>query len=213
MHRRPLETRSKGWAKSIAAFLVRLRISPNGISAMSVAFGCLTFYLLAFPQPWPLWKVYLLAAVTIQLRLLCNMLDGMVAVEGGLQSPLGGLFNEVPDRLTDTLTLAGAGLACAHLPLGVELGLVASVIAMFTAYIRVLGASLGTTSAFHGPMAKPHRMAAMTGFLVLGSFEVANGGPGHMLLAALWLITVGSVVTCLRRLKVISAELNAMPQG
>ena len=57
----------------------------------------------------------------MQLRLLCNMLDGMVAVEGGKGSRTGEIYNEVPDRIADPLLLVPAGYAIG-LPYGVELG-------------------------------------------------------------------------------------------
>jgi len=40
---------------------------------------------------------------------VCNLLDGMVAIEGGLKTPAGELFNDVPDRISDPLILVGAG--------------------------------------------------------------------------------------------------------
>ena len=51
------------------------------------------------------------AAVLIQFRLLCNLFDGMVAVEGGLGTPSGILFNDFPDRIADPLILICAGYA------------------------------------------------------------------------------------------------------
>ena len=60
----------------------------------------------------PGWPVaYLAAAAAMQLRLLCNMLDGMVAVEGRRSSPNGVLFNEVPDRFEDSIFIVAFGYA------------------------------------------------------------------------------------------------------
>ena len=46
-----------------------------------------------------------------RLRLLANLLDGMVAIGRGIASPVGELFNEVPDRVSDTAVLLGLGVA------------------------------------------------------------------------------------------------------
>jgi phosphatidylglycerophosphate synthase len=73
-------------------------------------------------RPWGL----LLAAAAIQLRLLCNLLDGMLAVEGGLKTPLGELYNEIPDRLADVAILAGAGASARDLTVGLALGCAAA---------------------------------------------------------------------------------------
>jgi phosphatidylglycerophosphate synthase len=50
----------------------------------------------------------ILSICGIQLRLLCNLLDGMVAIEGGFKTKTGEIFNELPDRLSDALILIGA---------------------------------------------------------------------------------------------------------
>ena len=55
--------------------------------------------------------MFLAAAACIQLRLLCNLFDGMVAVEGGFKTKSGEIYNELPDRVADVLILAGAGYA------------------------------------------------------------------------------------------------------
>ena len=85
----------------------------------------------------------------------------MVAVEGGKKSAVGGIYNEFPDRLSDTLIIVGAGVAGASW-ISLTLGLLAALFAIFTAYTRVLGGAIGTDQYFTGPMAKQHRMAFLT---------------------------------------------------
>ena len=58
-------------------------------------------------RAWPL----LGAAVFIQLGLLANMLDGLIAVEGGRMTKTGELYNEIPDRIADVVFLGAAGYA------------------------------------------------------------------------------------------------------
>src|SRR5439155_22139852 len=98
----------------IERVLAKVRAQPNTISLLSVVFaglagGCLELTCVSAT----LWKIILFvaAAACIQLRLLCNLLDGMVAVEGGLKSESGEIYNELPDRIADTLVLVGAGYA------------------------------------------------------------------------------------------------------
>jgi phosphatidylglycerophosphate synthase len=88
--RRPLKSRQKRWAQALAVRLARTGITPNQISVASFV---------AAPRAG--------AAVGIQLRLLCNLLDGLVAVEGGKKTPAGELYNnDVPDRAADVALLA-----------------------------------------------------------------------------------------------------------
>jgi phosphatidylglycerophosphate synthase len=211
-NRRPLKSRGTVWAHRLAAVTARAGITPDAVSAASVGFALLGGLLLTFCVPGP-WQVAALlgAAACIQLRLLCNLLDGMVAVEHGKGGPLGPLWNEVPDRVADVLFLVGAGHAVAGFGLtwGVELGWAAALGAVLTAYVREFGRGLGLPGDFAGPMAKPHRMFALT-VACLGSLaEPLVGGHGHVLGAALAIIALGTVVTTARRLTHVANGVRA----
>jgi phosphatidylglycerophosphate synthase len=107
-NRRPIAARSNALIQKIAALLVRSGLSPNAISVISIAFAAAGAYaLLKLPAPWNAW----LCLAAIVLRLLCNLFDGMVAVEGGRQTPTGALYNEVPDRLADSAFIVALGIA------------------------------------------------------------------------------------------------------
>jgi hypothetical protein len=75
-NRRPIAARGSGWAQRLAAALARSAISPNQISVASVVFAAIGAALLVW---WPSAPGLLLCALCIQLRLVCNLLDGMVA--------------------------------------------------------------------------------------------------------------------------------------
>ncbi|MGH9423216.1 MAG: CDP-alcohol phosphatidyltransferase family protein, partial [Thermoanaerobaculia bacterium] len=114
MDRRPLKTRERGWAKALASILVRWRVRPNVISVFSLVFALgAGAMLIASRDAEGMNRVLLLiaAAACIQLRLLCNMLDGMVAVEGKMASKTGDIFNELPDRIADPLIIVPVGYA------------------------------------------------------------------------------------------------------
>src|SRR6185437_15410308 len=97
------------------------------------------------------------------------------------------------------LILVPAGYAVASLWYGPELGWSAALLAIFTAYVRMLGGASGLQQSFVGPMAKPHRMATLTIACVLSLFEGAFLRFGMVLWVALILINVGCVVTIWRR--------------
>ena len=97
-NRRPIASRSAEWAKASAAFLARTSVTPNQISAVSVVFAAVGAALLAF-KPDAIGLIGCAAAV--QARLVCNLLDGMVAIEGGKKSSVGSLYNEFPDRIAE----------------------------------------------------------------------------------------------------------------
>lgn len=209
MDRRPLKVRSAKWAHSSAAALASSGVTPNHISLQSVVFAilaCGAFYLSRTHQ------YYLIAAsLCVQLRLICNLLDGMVAVEHQQSSPNGELYNDVPDRFADVFIIVGAALAIPQSELfpirPLDLAWLAAVVAVITAYVRVLGRSLGTPSHFFGPMAKQHRMFLIT---VAALIEVplrSTDFAGLALYSTLVIISVGGLVTAFRRLDRISQNL------
>ncbi|MCB0421036.1 MAG: CDP-alcohol phosphatidyltransferase family protein [Bdellovibrionales bacterium] len=198
IERRPLKTRSTQWAQATARWLAQSGITPNQISLLSILMSLLSMVSFFYSHQNPL--LLLVAALFIQLRLACNLFDGMVAVEHHKKSRLGDIFNDAPDRLADVFIIMGAALASTPQPYAIHLGWAASILAVLTAYIRVLGSSLGTPSFFVGPMAKPHRMALLTVAAIcefvfkIGSFSLP------FLYWALIVMVVGTVVTNFRRL-------------
>lgn len=204
MNRRPLASRSSAIAIRLAERLSRGSVTPDQISASGIVAAALAAAaFLAAPDHPVAW---LSAAVLVQLRLVANLLDGMVAVEGGRGSALGPLWNEAPDRLEDTLILAGFGYA-ANAPV---LGLWAVITALLCAYVRVLGGAFGQPQTFIGPMAKQHRMAAITLGCVLGFGASILGTGARLPEIILWGIVAGAILTCVRRLGVIAANLRGL---
>ena len=210
--RRVLATRHAGWAKALAHALGRARVRPNSVSIASVGFALIAgvaFHIVPSLTPGRQATALLAAAAAIQLRLLCNMLDGMLAVEEGLKTRTGDVYNDLPDRVADVLILVGAGYSIRYLPAGAALGWAAAVVALFTAYVRLLGGSLGVTQHFIGPMAKQHRMFTLTLAALLSAVEAISGMPARAMPIALGTIVVGSVATAWRRTARIMRELEA----
>lgn len=201
--RRPISTRDTRWATATAGWLARRGIRPNAISLMSVVFAAgAGACLVGLGQAESILSRALLplgAAICIQLRLLCNLFDGMVAVEQNQRTKSGEIFNELPDRFADAFILAGAGYAAREPAWLVELGWVAAVLAIITAYVRSLGASVGAGQFFLGPMAKQHRMALMTGLCVSLAVTAAWSGQWGLIVAGLGVISLGCLITIARR--------------
>jgi phosphatidylglycerophosphate synthase len=211
--RRPLKTRGSSTVRRLAGGLATRGVAPNAISMLSVGFAAVTalcFVSLHATDADVLRAALLLAAAgTIQLRLLCNLLDGLVAIEGGRRSATGELFNELPDRVSDVVALVAAGYAVTWVGWAPELAWAAALAAVLTAYVRVLGGSLGLAQDFSGPLAKPHRMALLTAACAGSLAELAVGFEGRVLTVALGLVLAGSLITCGLRVRRIADALRA----
>jgi len=208
-NRRPLASRQTGWAHSITARLAKTAITPNQISigsmiAAAIAGAC--FWASGGADGAVRILLLLLAVVFCQLRLLCNLFDGMVAVEAGKHSADGAAWNEFPDRIADILILVGCG-AAAFNP---ALGWAAATFAVFTAYVRELGVANNLPADFSGPMAKQHRMFVLTIGAILAVFDPLWNEGSSVLLIALWIVAIGSVITGVRRLHRLLQAMNRM---
>jgi len=206
--RRPLKSRSTVWAQYFSRSLLRLGLRPNTVSLLSIVCAAMgggsALWAAQANTAWPFWFI---AAAGIQLRLFCNLMDGMLAVEGGLKSATGELYNEIPDRIADALILVPLGYAVGT-GWGIALGWASAAGAIMTAYVRALGASLSGKHDFCGPMAKPHRMFTATvgclGMMMLDLLHVA----WPLMLWTIAVINAGIVITLWRRVRHLATVLN-----
>ena len=207
--RRPIHFRQTHFASRAAVWLAKRGWRPNQISLLSLVFSvCAALSLIANPYCTGFYRslLFLFAALFILLRLLCNLFDGMIAIEGKQASRLGEIYNDLPDRPSDLLILVAVGYAIIETHQGVILGWVAAIFALMTAYVRLLGCVAGTKAYFIGPMAKQQRMVVMMAACILSALE---SGYSHVILSfSLWVIIVGSAITIVRRLQCIVRDLK-----
>jgi phosphatidylglycerophosphate synthase len=203
--RRPIAARAWGPSRALTAWLASRGASPDAISGWGMVAGFSAGLAFAATAWWPeaARALFLVAAVLAPLRLLANMLDGMVAVARGVASARGALWNEVPDRVSDTAVLAGMGVAAGS----AALGLGAALAAMLTAYVRATARAAGAPSDFSGPLAKQQRMAVA--IVVALACAALPGQAVPMLSWALWFILAGSLFTAGRRLVRAARALDA----
>ena len=141
---------------------------------------------------------------------LCNLLDGMLAVEQGLKSTTGDIFNDLPDRVADVahpgrrrirLRQPARRRRCSD---GRRRSRRSSP--------PTCGCSAGrsaSTQHFIGPMAKQHRMFTLTVATLLAAVERCSACRRGRLRIGLAIIVAGSVVTAVRRTRRIVREVEA----
>lgn len=202
--RRPIASRELAASRAAARWLAARGISPNAISVVGMCACVAAGVLVATTTSGPTARLaWLGVAILVQIRLLANMLDGMVAVESGRASRVGELYNEVPDRISDGAVFVGLAYAAG----GHEaLGWLAAFLAVFVAYVRVQARVAGAPQDYGGPMAKQHRMFVVTitalwCAIAPAAWRLDLDGEGAGVPAiALGFIALGSAVTAVRRL-------------
>lgn len=212
-NRRQLSSRKIPFFQSFAKKLVAWGLTPNQVSVASSLIAVLGGMAFASSPTAEGMAIRILliviGSIAIQFRLLCNMIDGLMAIEGGLKTPAGEIFNDFPDRVSDVALIMGAGVMAQQVnPLMLHIGWAASLLAVTTAYVRTLGSSISGKSDFSGPMAKQHRMF----FLTLGGLasigEIIFAVPAYSMGIILVLIALGSLMTVVRRLFRLSSSLQ-----
>ena len=212
MDRRPIATRNRKWAQAATVWLASRNVSPNAISIAGMCACMVAGIALAATSICDYRILWLVAALGAQLRLTANMLDGMVALASGRASKTGELYNEVPDRVSDAAVFIGAGFAWGG---NITLGYIATILSIFTAYIRATGKIAGTPNEFCGPMAKQHRMFVITLICLYAAFTprswqviTFNDSQIGLMTVGLVIIIAGCAITVIRRLSRIARMLK-----
>ncbi len=99
-----LRPRFIGYLEPVADVFVRLRITPNQISLLSLAAGMLCAVLFFERQ-------FLYGALALLLSAVFDLVDGSVARKTGAHTNFGAVFDWIVDKYVDALALLGIGLA------------------------------------------------------------------------------------------------------
>lgn len=192
--------RLQAWLNPLASGVARRGVSADALSLAAVILAAVGGGALALGAREP--AALLLVPVVAALRLVLNILDGMVA-RAAASGPhvLGEVWNEVADRAADGLFLVGLAAVPA---VGPWLGLGGLLTAMAASYVGLASKAAGGRRLYGGIMSKPGRMLV----LAVAAPVAFVTGDLSWLAAAGWLILVGSVVTIGQRLRTAISELD-----
>jgi len=147
--------------RPVCRTLARLGVSANQVTVLAMLLSFVVGLNFAvFPDAkWaalslPIW---------LFLRMALNAIDGMLAREHGMQSPLGGILNELSDVVSDAALYLPFALVAGISPLIVITVVVLAIVAEMTGVVAV---QIGASRRYDGPMGKSDR-AFVFGLLAL----------------------------------------------
>ena len=147
-----LKPKFQSLLRPLTASLARAGVTANQVTlaacVASVAVG--GFAAWRVPARWP----FLLVPVWMFLRMAFNAIDGMLAREFGQKSRLGAYLNELTDVVSDTALYFPFALVSPLSPFWTGLVIVLAVISEFAGS---LGATVGASRRYDGPMGKSDR--------------------------------------------------------
>jgi len=194
-----LKPASQALVRPLERLVVRTGVSADVLTLLAVPVAALGGVCLALSDagPWLLLAVPLLAA----LRLVLNLLDGMVARSTGSIHPMGEVWNELGDRLADSLFIGGL-VFVPRVDSWLALGAVAA--ALLASYAGITSRAAGASRQYGGVMSKPGRMVALG---IAAPVAFVTGDSVWLSIAAV-LILVGSLITLGQRVAAARAELE-----
>jgi phosphatidylglycerophosphate synthase len=195
-----LKPRFQGLLRPAVNGLARRGLRPNHLTLLAIlgSFAAGAAPVLAvYDSRW-----LLLLPPWLFVRMALNAMDGMLAREHGMETPLGGALNEAGDVLADLaiylpLALFAPGAAWAVVAF--------SLAALFSEFCGLIGPSLGASRRYDGPMGKSDR-AFLVGFAAL----LAPLAPGTVAYWpwVFWAASALGLVTGLNRVRAGLRELS-----
>ncbi|MBT7610819.1 MAG: CDP-alcohol phosphatidyltransferase family protein [Bacteriovoracaceae bacterium] len=147
--------------RPIVLLLKNLGLTPNQVTLATCVLSLGMAILLYFNSHVNL--VLFSIPVFMFFRMALNAIDGMMAKDHDMQTPLGALLNELTDVLADSaLYLAFVS----HPLINAKLIIPISLLAVMTELIGISTTTIGASRRYDGPMGKSDR-AFVFGFLAL----------------------------------------------
>ncbi|MBW3578335.1 MAG: CDP-alcohol phosphatidyltransferase family protein [Actinobacteria bacterium] len=134
---------------------------------------------------------------------LADAVDGAVARARGAESPAGGFFDSVADRISDGVMLAAIAWAVRDQPATFAAAALALVAAQVTSYVRAKAESLGASCTV-GIVERAERAIAIIVALIFHRW---------LMVPVLWLLAVGGTATVVQRIVHVVRKLDRQPAG
>jgi len=186
--------------RPLCAQLAQRGITANQITISAVILSLLVGLAIAW-QPQNRFILFLLP-LTLLIRMALNAIDGLLAREHNMQTPLGAILNELGDVIAD----AALYLPLALLPdISPTLVVIVVLFAVISEMTGVIAIQIGATRRYDGPMGKSDR-AVIFGTLAL---LLAFGIPTGIWLNITLVITLGLLmITIINRARHALQQIN-----
>ena len=194
-----LKPRFQNLLRPISDSLARSGVSANQVT-LSAVFGSFAtgFAILHFRTQ----RVLLLLPLILFLRMALNAIDGMLAREHKQKTSLGAILNELGDVFSDSALYLPLALVPGFNP---SLVVVIVLLAILSEMTGVIGAQIGASRRYDGPMGKSDRAFV---FGALGLLLGLNLPIVPIVHYVLWIVLVLLLLTIMNRARGALAELR-----
>lgn len=196
-----LKPRFQGLLRPLLRPLRAVGFTPNGLTLMALLLsGAVGASVAVCAADRPVWL--LLLPLWLFLRMALNALDGMMAREMGMTTPLGGFLNEAGDVVSDACLYLPCALVS---PSSAAAAVVFVLMAALTELCGVTALALGASRRYDGPMGKSDRAFWVGALALVTAFRPEVGRYWPWLF---WALAALSAVTCVVRVSRALGELG-----
>jgi CDP-diacylglycerol--glycerol-3-phosphate 3-phosphatidyltransferase len=190
----------QGLLRPLVLVLARAGVTANQVTVLAATLSVLLGIGVAL---WPSCRLgWLLLPVLLFVRMALNAIDGMLAREHDMKSPLGAFLNELGDVVSD----AALYLPFALLPsVSSWLAVLAVVAAMLTEFTGVVAIQAGATRRYDGPLGKSDRAFVYGAMGLALGLGLASGIWTTIVLATILLLSLVTIVNRLRQALAVKA--------
>lgn len=175
--------------RPITQKLAAIGITANQVTLAALVLSVLTGFVLIFARDQT--QYYLLVPLVLFVRMALNAIDGMLAREHGMKSPLGAILNELCDVVSDVALY----LPFALLPtLSQWLIVLVVIAAIISEMIGVIAIQIGASRRYDGPMGKSDRAFVFGAIALALGLGLPLGAWMNELFAVILLLTLATIV-------------------
>ena len=186
--------------RRLALSLMESGVSRETVTIFGMAFGLLAgASFMGTAEPYNPVLFWTLGLVFCILRIFSTRVDAILDFQTARQTEEEVFFIELPERVSDAVTLIGFGFAMESSP---WLGLATALAAIFSAYTRSVAVVRGAKpkEAATGPMTRIHRLILVSTASVLMLIDpIRERFDTPVPQIALWVILIGCLLTIAMR--------------
>ena len=147
-----LKPRFQDLLRPLVKQLVKIGVTANQITVLAILISVATGLAIYF-QVHHAW-VFLLVPIVLFVRMALNAIDGMIAREHNMQTPLGAILNEIGDVISDVALYLPFALVPGLSPLLIIAVVILAIISEMTGVVAI---QIGAQRRYDGPMGKSDR--------------------------------------------------------
>jgi CDP-diacylglycerol--glycerol-3-phosphate 3-phosphatidyltransferase len=168
-------------------------VSANQVTVAALLLSLLTGAALAYWLDSP--AVFLLVPAVMFVRMALNAIDGMLAREHDMKTPLGAFLNELSDVVSDAALYSPFALLAGVQPALVMALVIAAIVSEMTGVVAV---QVGASRRYDGPMGKSDRALVFGAVALALGLGVPAGGWLNLVFGATLLLVLLTVANRMR---------------